>query len=165
MSVALVELLVSLQKPALEAGQVGALGAALVVELALHPDLLVLGLEDQLLLLGARLRDDPGRLVAGGLDRLVGDDAAQEESERQTAERSRPAGHDDDDVGPSIPPIQPAGWRYAGMVGGGRPVASGVSGRHVDRWTGDRRIADRATRSLVSAHRRVCEGPKRKAYR
>ena len=68
---ALVELLVALEQATLEA-ELGALGAGLVLGLALEPDLLVLGLEDQVLLLGARLRDDAARLVLGGLDRLGG---------------------------------------------------------------------------------------------
>ena len=68
---ALVELLVALEQARLEVAEVGALGAALLVQLALEADLLLLGLEDEVLLLGARLGDDAAGLVLGGLDRLV----------------------------------------------------------------------------------------------
>ena len=88
---ALVELLVTLEEPALEVAEVGALGAALLVELALEADLLLLGLEDQLLLLGARLGDDPGRLVLGGLDRLGGHAGRVRRIRRPVRRRPRPA--------------------------------------------------------------------------
>ena len=58
---ALVELLVALEEAALEAGQLGASGAGLFLGLALHAELLVLRLEDQLLLAGAGLGLDPAR--------------------------------------------------------------------------------------------------------
>ena len=96
---ALVELLVALEQAALEVGEVGALGAALLVELALHPHLLVLGLEDQLLLLRTCLGDDPACLLIGSLDRLVGDDAASDESDAQTDDDRGQDDRDGDDIG------------------------------------------------------------------
>ena len=81
---ALVELLVALQQAALERGQLGALGARLVLGLPLQADLLVLGLEDEVLLLGLGLGDDAAGLVLRGLDRLAApvatDDVAQHEA-------------------------------------------------------------------------------------
>ena len=74
---ALVELLVALEEAALEAGQLGAPGAGLVLGLALHAELLVLRLEDQLLLAGAGLGLDPARFGLRGLHRLGCPQAAQ----------------------------------------------------------------------------------------
>ena len=115
---ALVELLVPLEQPALEVGQVGALGATLLLQLALESDLLLLGLEDQVLLLGACLRDDATGLVLGGLDRLVGDDAAGDEADGQTADDRRQHDHDGDDIVhrslPSGPGIRRCMHRQAG---------------------------------------------------
>ena len=90
---ALVELLVALQQAAFEVLQVDALGAALLVDLTLDPDLLLLGLEDQVLLLGSRLGDDAFGLLVGGLDRLVGDEAARHETDGKPADSH----HQDDD--------------------------------------------------------------------
>ena len=59
---ALVELLVALEEAALERRQLAAPGARLFLGLALEPELLVLGLEDQLLLAGPGLGLDPARL-------------------------------------------------------------------------------------------------------
>ena len=67
---ALVELLIALQQAAFEAAHLLALGARLVFGLARQADLLVLGLEDQLLLLRACLGQDPARLVLRSADRL-----------------------------------------------------------------------------------------------
>ena len=67
----LVELLVPGVQPALEVGELAAPLAGVILGLALEADLLFLGLEDQVLLLGPRIRDDAGGLLGGGLDRLV----------------------------------------------------------------------------------------------
>ena len=67
---ALVELLVALEQASLERGQLVAAGTRLVLGLALHPELLVLRLEDQLLLAGACLGLDPACFGLGGLHRL-----------------------------------------------------------------------------------------------
>ena len=67
---ALVELLVAGEQAALEAGELGALRSRLFLGLALHAELLVLRLEDELLLAGARLGLDAPGLGAGGLHRL-----------------------------------------------------------------------------------------------
>ena len=80
----LVELLVASQQPALERGELSSLGSGLVLRLALEAKLLVLCLEDQLLLLRARLGNDPSRLVLGALDRLIGDLPTSEEAEART---------------------------------------------------------------------------------
>ena len=87
---ALVELLVALEQAALEAGQLGAPGARLFLGLALHAQLLVLGLEDQLLLAGACLGLDPARFGGRRLHRLRCPHAAQEDAEDGTAD----GGHD-----------------------------------------------------------------------
>ena len=63
---ALVELLVALKQAALEVGQLLALGSGLLVGLARQLDLLVLGLKDQVLLLGAGLGEyAPGLVLRG----------------------------------------------------------------------------------------------------
>ncbi len=75
-----VELLVAGEQTALQAGELRSLGPGFVLGLALQPELLVLGLEDQFLLLGARLRDDACGFVLGALDGLVGNLAASQET-------------------------------------------------------------------------------------
>ena len=72
----LVELLVALEEPALERRELVALRPGLVLRLALEAQLLVLRLEDQLLLAGARLGLDPAPLGLGRLHRLRGPVAA-----------------------------------------------------------------------------------------
>ena len=74
----LVELLVTLEEPALEAGQLRPPSPGLLFGLALHPQLLVLGLEDELLLARAGLGFDPTRLGGSRLHGLGGPEAAQE---------------------------------------------------------------------------------------
>ena len=69
--------------------ELGALGAGLVLGLALEAELLVLGLEDQLLLLGPGLGDDPGGLRPGRAHRLAGPEAAGQEADGK-ADRRRP---------------------------------------------------------------------------
>ena len=73
---ALVELLVALEEAALEGGQLAASGAGLVLGLAAEPELLVLGLEDQLLLAGASVgsmrRARPGRPSSPGMPTCCG---------------------------------------------------------------------------------------------
>ena len=61
---------VSLEQAALEAGQLIAPGAGLFLRLALHAQLVVLRLEDELLLPGAGFGLDATRLCGRGLDRL-----------------------------------------------------------------------------------------------
>ena len=80
---ALVELLVAGKEAAFEAGEVVPTDPCFFFGLALEAELLVLGLEDQLLLLCAGLGDDPSRLVLRGPDRLGGPQSAGEESEEQ----------------------------------------------------------------------------------
>ena len=75
---ALIELFVALEEPAFEAGQLGAAGAGLFLGLALHPQLLVLGLEDEFLLAGAGLGLDAARLGGRRLHRLRCPQAADE---------------------------------------------------------------------------------------
>ena len=74
----LVELLVALEEPALEAGQLRPPGPSLLFGLALHPQLLVLGLEDELLLASAGLGFDPTCFGGRRLHRLRGPQAAQQ---------------------------------------------------------------------------------------
>ena len=88
---ALVELLVAGVQPALQVGQLGAPLAGVVLRLALEADLLFLGLEDQVLLLGARVGDDAGGLLGRGLDRLVGPLAARGECQGRGQWQGRPA--------------------------------------------------------------------------
>ena len=95
---ALVELLVALQQASLEAGELGALGAGLVLGLALHAQLLVLRLEDELLLAGARLGLDAAGLGCRGLHRLRGPDAAREHAEYGSADGGH-EGHRHDEHG------------------------------------------------------------------
>ena len=73
-----------------------ALGAGLVLGLALEAELLVLGLEDQVLLLAVRLLDDERGLLLGLLDPLAGPHAAQHESGCSAGPRGQD-GHDDGD--------------------------------------------------------------------
>ena len=90
---AMVKLLVALQQAALEVLKVDTLGATFLVELALDLDLLLLGLEDEFLLLGSRFGHDALGLVVGGLDGLIGDHAAREESDEEPADSRQ---YDDD---------------------------------------------------------------------
>ena len=80
---ALVELLVTLQQAPFEARQLAALGACLLLGLALQADLLVLGLEDQLLLLRSRLGDDASGLLLGVLDGLAAPHATRHEADAE----------------------------------------------------------------------------------
>ncbi len=82
---ALVELLVAREEPALEAGELVALGAGLVLGLALEAELLVLRLEDELLLAGPCLGLDAARLGLGSLHRLRCPQAADEHAEYGSA--------------------------------------------------------------------------------
>ena len=104
---ALVELLVALEEPSLEAGQLAATSAGLFLGLALEAELLVLGLEDQLLLAGPGLGLDPARLGGRRLDRLRCPDAAHEGAEYGSADGG-PEGHRHDErrVHLRIPPIR-----------------------------------------------------------
>ena len=102
---ALVELLVPLQEAPLEVGQLVALGAALLVQLAMEADLLLLGLEDELLLLGPRLGHDALGLLGGGLDGLRSDEAARHEADGEPADghHEEDDRHDDGFVHLSLP--------------------------------------------------------------
>src|SRR3954454_9531792 len=93
----LVELLVTGEEPSLEALELGALRAGLFLGLALQAKLLVLRLEDHVLLLGAGLGDDPGRLVLGGLQSLGREHAAGDESHGSTHDARDQHGHEGDD--------------------------------------------------------------------
>ena len=88
---ALVELLVAGEQAALEAGELVALGASLVLGLALEAELLVLRLEDELLLARAGLGLDAARLRLRGLHRLRGPQAPAR-ARRVRLRRRRPRG-------------------------------------------------------------------------
>ena len=121
---ALIELLVTLQQPMFQVAKVGALGATLFLQLALEPDLLLLGLQDEVLLLGARLRDDAAGLVLGSLDGLVGDDTARYEADDQGADDRRHDDHDGDDIVHRSLPSGPRIRRYVHrQIGGWEPLA------------------------------------------
>ncbi len=90
---ALIELFVALEQAALEPGQLGAPRTAFLLRLALHPELLVLRLEDELLLASARFRLDAARLRGGRLHRLGRPQASQEDAYGKTADRGH-HGHD-----------------------------------------------------------------------
>ena len=77
---ALVELFVAGEEPALEGGQLAASGPRFLLGVPLHPQLLVLGLEDQFLLSRPGFGLDAARLGGRGLHRLRCPEAAQEES-------------------------------------------------------------------------------------
>ena len=94
---ALVELLVTGQQPPLEVLELRALGASLLLGLTLLSQLLVLGLEDQVLLLRPGLGHDARRLVLGGLERLVGQRPAGEEPHGDACDARGQDGHDGDD--------------------------------------------------------------------
>src|SRR5262249_49734397 len=79
---ALVQLLVAGDEAALLGGHLVASRAGLFLGLALEPDLLFLGLEDQVLLLGSGVRDDPAGFLLGNLDRLARPPAAAHEAHR-----------------------------------------------------------------------------------
>src|SRR5207244_7053835 len=80
----LIELLVAGEEPALERGDLVAAGAGLLLGLASEPDLLFLRLEDQVLLLGPGVGDDPAGFLLGDLDRLARPAAAGNESHGKT---------------------------------------------------------------------------------
>ncbi len=77
----LVQLLVALQEATFQTRQLAALGPRLVVCLALEAHLLVLGLKDQLLLLGTGLRHDATGLLLTLLDGLAAPHPARDEAE------------------------------------------------------------------------------------
>ena len=152
---ALVELLVALQQPVLEVAEVGALRATLVLQLPLHPDLLLLGLEDEVLLLGACLRDDAASLVLGGLDGLVRDDPPREESHGDTADDRHEDDHDGDDIVHRSLPSGPGIRRYVSKLGV-RTYAEGRRGTPTHRPR--QVLADRPPRSACRATRRLDAG-------
>jgi len=81
---ALVELLVALEHATLEVRHLLALGARLIVGLAGELDLLVLGLENQVLLLRACLGNDASGLVLRGADCLRGPERPRHETNTET---------------------------------------------------------------------------------
>ena len=93
---ALVELLVAREEAPLEVRELVALGAGLVLGLALQAELLVLRLEDELLLAGAGLGFDAAGLGLGRLHRLRGPQAAQQPAEYGSADGGH-EGHRHDD--------------------------------------------------------------------
>ena len=103
---ALIELLVPLQQPTLQVAEVGPLGAAFLLQLPLEADLFLLRLEDEVLLLGARLRNDAACLVLRGLDGLVRDDAARHEANGQASGDRGQDDHDGDDIVHGVPPVR-----------------------------------------------------------
>ena len=146
----LVELLVALEEPALEVGELGPLGPGLVLGLALEADLLLLRLEDEVLLLAARLLDDRGGLLLGLLDPAAGEDPARQESENGSAGEGQ-QGHRRTTADPScLPPVRPSGRRSCCGV---RP-GSGGAGNETARC-----VALRAAHQPICGERR--EGPRR----
>ncbi len=80
----LVELLVPGLQPAFDRGQLIAARACLVLRLAGEPDLLLLRLEDEFLLLGPGIGNDACSLFLGNPDRLVGPEASGDEANGRT---------------------------------------------------------------------------------
>ena len=117
------------EEAALEAGQLGAPGAGLFLGLALHAQLLVLGLEDQFLLAGARLGLDPARFGRRGLHRLGCPEAAQQHADDGSADGGHD-GHRQDEQGIhySVPPIRPIAGRTC-VKAVGAPARSIGDGR------------------------------------
>ena len=76
---ALVELLVAGVEPALEVRELAAPLAGVVLGLTLEADLLFLGLEDQVLLLGPSIRHDARGLLVSDLELLAGEPVPGEE--------------------------------------------------------------------------------------
>ena len=78
-------------EPALEVGELGAPLAGVVLGLALEADLLFLGLEDQVLLLGAGVGDDPAAFSVAALIDWFAQLAAGDEAQRRRQRQGRPA--------------------------------------------------------------------------
>ena len=93
---ALVELLVALEEATFKGAHLRAAAARLILGLALHPELLVLRLEDQLLLACARFGFDATSFGMGRFHRLRGPHAARDHAERGSADTGND-GHRDDD--------------------------------------------------------------------
>ena len=123
---ALVQLLVALVQPALEVGELGAPLAGVVLGLALEADLLLLGLEDQVLLLGSSIGDDAGGLLGRSLDRLIGPLAARGEAHAKTNGEANQRRKGDGDV---IHFILPSDLGQVGRVVFSRSPAGSM------RWT------------------------------
>jgi hypothetical protein len=103
-----IELLVASQQATLKGGQFGAFGAGFVLGLALEPQLLVLGLEYQLFLLGASLRDDPAGFVLGAPDGLIGDLAARKKAgDHAHTKGDHNCGGHKGEFHMNLPPIRP----------------------------------------------------------
>ena len=113
---ALVELLVALEQPPFERGKLAAPCACLVLGLALEAELLVLRLEDQFLLAGARLGLDAAAFGRCGLHRLRRPEAAQENAEYGSAGGGHEGHHHDELDFHLTPPIRTA------IVAAGRSV-------------------------------------------
>ena len=122
---ALVDLLVALEQPALQGRELRALGACLVFGLTLQAELLVLGVEDQVLLLRPRALDDQGGLLGGLLDRAVREDAAAKEAEYGAAGEGHEGHRQEHDLHDVLPsgrfagrwssPMRPIAGRWGGM--------------------------------------------------
>ena len=93
---ALVELLVALEEATFKGAHLRAAAARLILGLALHPELLVLRLEDQLLLACARFGLDATSFGMGRFHRLRGPHPARDHAERGSADSGND-GHRDDD--------------------------------------------------------------------
>ena len=108
---ALVDLLVALEEPPLEGGEVCALAASLLLHLALEPELLVLRLEDQVLLLGPGSLDDERSLLLGVLDRLAGPDSPGEEADCHAKDEGHKGDPRPDHDIHHVPPVRPIAGR------------------------------------------------------
>ena len=108
---ALVDLLVALEEAALEVVELTPLRASFVLSFTLQAQLLVLGLEDQVLLLGSGSLDDQGSLLLGLLDPPARPDAPAEEAEYGDADEGEHAHRQEHDLHHVLP-----------------------SGRHMGRW-------------------------------
>ena len=142
----LVELLVALEEPALEVGELGPLGPGLVLRLALEADLLVLGLEDEVLLLAPRLSTIRAAFSSASLIPRLAKMPARQESEYGSA-GERPTGP---------PPLR----RAVSIVSSSRPtVRSKVCSVTAGSGGAGTRCASRSGPASAWVERR--EGPRR----
>ena len=128
----LVQLLVAGDQAALLRRELIAARARLVLRLTLEADLLFLGLQDQVLLLGPRIREDPAGLFLGDLDRLVREPAATHEPQGhangETADQPQKGDADVFHLRPPIrPPSRPDACRSFGAVDAVVGSAAGLS--------------------------------------
>ena len=109
----LVELLVALEQPPFEVAQLRAFGACFFVGFALQPELLILGLQDDALLLLPGFGDDAAGLRLGSLDRLRRDHRPDHDAENHSAGEGHQGHRHDDGRLHLRPPV-----RRAGAAGG-----------------------------------------------